>query len=325
MLTISNTYYWRKDNVEKIPFDLHQLHAFITVIDTGSFSAAARQLNQTQSAISQLISQLEKSLNSQLIDRRTRPVKPTLQGRECYKFSTMILAESRQMQDWLHILDSGKLPRLRLGLVDSVVAIAGLEILKYLQPKVDKISQITGTAPELLSALQSGKLDIVITMLHHDVPESISLYPLITEKFFTITPISWPQQTIEQLCKNHHYIAYAQWTPTGALTQNWLKWRNLKPKIQFELARAEHILSMISAGQGWTLATPMFLASDFSLLPSLNCDLVPSPGLTRKMAILCREGELESFIPSMIVDIKQLINSIIREHTAERWPWMYGD
>ncbi|MFV0547233.1 MAG: LysR family transcriptional regulator [Limnobaculum xujianqingii] len=309
--------------MKKVTFDLHQLRAFITVIDTGSFSAAARQLNQTQSAVSQLILQLEKSLDSQLIDRRNRPVKATLLGHECYRFSMKILSECGEMQNWLHTIDSGKLPRLRLGLVDSVVAIAGLQILKYLQPKVDKVSQITGTAPELLAALQSGKLDVIVTMIHGDVPESLSLYPLITERFFAVTPIGWPEQTLEQLCKRHNYIAYANWTPTGAQTLNWLKWRNLKPNIQFELARADHILSMIASGQGWTLATPMFLANDFSLLSSLNCNPLPAPGLSRKMAILCREGELENFIPSFTADIKQLVEATIDEYMAERWPWMY--
>ncbi len=312
-------------SMEKITFDLHQLRAFITVIDTGSFSAAARQLNQTQSAISQLISHLEKSLCCQLIDRRTRPVKPTLAGHECYKFSMKMMAECKQMQNWLHIIDSGKLPLLRLGLVDSVVAIAGLQILKYLEPKVDKISQITGTAPELLAALQSGKLDVIVTMINEDTPDLFTLYPLITEKYFVVTPIEWPEKTLEQLCKHHNYIAYAYKTPTGAQTQNWLKWRSLKPHIQFELARADHILSMIASGYGWTLTTPMFLANDFSLLSNLNCIPVPSPGLSRKMAILCRAGELENFIPPLVSDVKHILDTTIYQHLAERWPWMYED
>lgn len=220
------------------------------------------------------------------------------------------------------MMQSGKVPQLRLGLVDSVVAIAGLQILKYLQPKVDKISQITGTAPELLSALQSGKLDIIITMIKSDIPDSLSLYPLITEKYFVVTPVNWPEQSIEQLCKQYNYISYAQWTPTGAQTQDWLRWRNFKPNIQFELARADHILLMIAEGHGWTLATPMFLANDHSLLSSLNCYPIPQPGLSRKMAILCRKGELESFTPPLISKIRQLFDSTIYRPIIERWSWM---
>lgn len=97
MVTIKKFY--NGGEMNKLTFDLHQLRAFITVIDSGSFSAAARQLNQTQSAISQLILQLEKALNCQLIDRRTRPVKATRPGQECYKFSLKILAESKHMKD----------------------------------------------------------------------------------------------------------------------------------------------------------------------------------------------------------------------------------
>lgn len=46
----------------------------------GSFSKAAEELNVTQSAVSHLVSQAEECLGAALLDRASRPVRPTIQG-----------------------------------------------------------------------------------------------------------------------------------------------------------------------------------------------------------------------------------------------------
>jgi len=55
---------------------LDQVHVFLTVVDTGSFSAAARRLSRTQSAITYAIQKLEEQFELELFDRST--YRPTL-------------------------------------------------------------------------------------------------------------------------------------------------------------------------------------------------------------------------------------------------------
>ena len=59
---------------------LHDLHAFATVVQLGSISKAAVKLGVTQSAISQMIADLEATLRARLLDRSTRGVASTLFG-----------------------------------------------------------------------------------------------------------------------------------------------------------------------------------------------------------------------------------------------------
>jgi len=61
--------------------DPPSLQALSAVLSTGSFDAAARQLNITQSAVSQRIKGLEEQLGATLI-KRTRPAQPTEAGRK---------------------------------------------------------------------------------------------------------------------------------------------------------------------------------------------------------------------------------------------------
>src|SRR6202022_3947560 len=48
------------------------MEAFVLVVDTGSFSAAARRLNVGQPAVSKLVAQLEEWLGGKLLGRTTR-------------------------------------------------------------------------------------------------------------------------------------------------------------------------------------------------------------------------------------------------------------
>lgn len=311
--------------MEDLVFDLRQLRAFVSVIDTGSFSAAGRQLNQTQSAVSQLVNSMEKKLDEKLLDRSKRPVQPTFTGRELYQYAAHILQESKQIHNWFFAIQEGKLPALRLGLVDSIVQVAGDKLLKHLQGQVKKISQYTGTAPELFSALKSGKVDLIITMTLQEAEDHFRFYPLLSERYVLVVPKGWQQLSLERLCQEQNFIAYAGWTPTGIQMQNWFKWRKLKPQGQFELDRAENVLAMVAAGYGWTLATPMFLAYRPELIEKLDCVPLPTPGLMRKMAVMCREGELENFINLFMTDLKAILNQSVLSVMKERWPWLNKD
>ncbi|MGS0729045.1 LysR family transcriptional regulator, partial [Shewanella sp. 0m-11] len=51
---------------------IEQLYSFVTTVEAGSFSAAARKLGKVQSAISQHIINLEIDTNQTLFDRSHR-------------------------------------------------------------------------------------------------------------------------------------------------------------------------------------------------------------------------------------------------------------
>src|SRR5260370_28169979 len=59
---------------------LAQLRAFIAAVDEGSFSAGARRLHRAQSAVSELVSNLEAQIGGVLFDRSERYPKLTPPG-----------------------------------------------------------------------------------------------------------------------------------------------------------------------------------------------------------------------------------------------------
>lgn len=65
-------------------YSLRELRAFCTVVELGSFRAAAERLFLTASAISHQIKNLEAGLGVRLFERGTRSLKPTNAGQELY-------------------------------------------------------------------------------------------------------------------------------------------------------------------------------------------------------------------------------------------------
>lgn len=71
---------------------------FVRVVDTGSFSAAARQINVGQPAVSKLIAQLEERLGVRLITRTTRGLTPTEAGQRFYERARRALEEADEAE-----------------------------------------------------------------------------------------------------------------------------------------------------------------------------------------------------------------------------------
>ncbi|MFZ6748944.1 LysR family transcriptional regulator [Undibacterium sp. Ren11W] len=77
------------------------LIAFVAVIDTGSFSAAAERLSQTPSGISRAISRLESQLSMTLITRTTRRLDLTEEGEWLLTRARKVLADLQDTEEQL--------------------------------------------------------------------------------------------------------------------------------------------------------------------------------------------------------------------------------
>lgn len=71
---------------------------FVRVVDTGSFSAAARQLNVGQPAVSKTIAQLEGRLQVSLLIRSTHGLTPTEAGQRFYERARVAIQEADEAE-----------------------------------------------------------------------------------------------------------------------------------------------------------------------------------------------------------------------------------
>jgi DNA-binding transcriptional LysR family regulator len=102
--------------LESISMDrLKVMETFVRVVETGSFSAAARYLNIGQPAVSKSIAQLEERLGVRLLMRSTRGLTPTEGGRNFCERARRAIEEADEADLAARSADAGLMGRLRIG------------------------------------------------------------------------------------------------------------------------------------------------------------------------------------------------------------------
>lgn len=77
---------------------LTSMELFVKAVESGSFSATARSMNLTPSAVSKQISRLEDRLGARLFNRTTRQLAATGEGRAYYERCQQILADIQEAE-----------------------------------------------------------------------------------------------------------------------------------------------------------------------------------------------------------------------------------
>ena len=108
---------------------LASMEALVRVVETGSFSAAARQLRVGQPAISKAIVQLEKRLGVRLLVRSTRRLTLTEAGQGFYERALRALEETLEAELAATGAGRGLSGRLRFG---AAVTFARLHVIPRL-------------------------------------------------------------------------------------------------------------------------------------------------------------------------------------------------
>lgn len=110
---------------------LAAMETFTAVVDSGSFSAAARRLGVGQPAVSKTIAQLEEKLAVHLLIRSTRGLTPTEAGLAFYEGARRTLSEANEAQVLARGSGSGLSGRLRIC---AAVTFASLHLVPRLGP-----------------------------------------------------------------------------------------------------------------------------------------------------------------------------------------------
>ena len=151
--------------------NIHDLEAFVAVVETGSIVGASARLSITQPGITRRVQSLEERLGASLLDRLSKPLKPTAAGREAYEHGRRVL---RSIDD----LKAGVLPggevtgELRLGIQPYLSEAALMLPLDRLRAEFPRLTlRITaGWSPMLLDQVAHSELDVAAVCLAEGTP-----------------------------------------------------------------------------------------------------------------------------------------------------------
>ena len=142
---------------------LRDLHALAAVVQSGSMAKGAKELGVTQSAVSQMIADLEAALQVRLLDRSSRGVVATIYGNVLLRRSRAALDELKHGIQEIEFLTDSATGQVRVGCPESISsavlpAIAKLFFLRCPKAVLDVDDVNFG----MLAPLLERKIDLVI-------------------------------------------------------------------------------------------------------------------------------------------------------------------
>ncbi len=140
-----------------------ELQIFVCVIECGSISAAAEQLGQTPSAVSRSLSRLEAKLDTTLINRTTRRMHLTEEGKYFFERAKAILEQMEELEERLSSRQQTPSGRLRINAASPFMLHA---IVPY-------IAEFRGLYPEIQLELNSN--DLIIDLLEQSTDIAIRI------------------------------------------------------------------------------------------------------------------------------------------------------
>ena len=142
---------------------LTSLTAFVRVVDSGGFSAAARRLNMSTTMVSNHVQALEDRLGARLLNRTTRKVSLTEVGKVYYDRCVQILADIEQADDIAGALQSTPRGTLRIYTHTHTVPFVAPVIAGFLKSYPDTRVELTMGEPNV--DMIEERFDVAVRML----------------------------------------------------------------------------------------------------------------------------------------------------------------
>jgi DNA-binding transcriptional LysR family regulator len=304
-----------------------QLASWVAVVECGSVSGAARRQALSQAGVSQHVRQLEQRLGCELLDRSTRPARPTAGGRRLYEHALELLQRAREMDEGVRNLSRAPRSAVRLGCVDSFAATLGPQLVRGLFSRVQRLQLLSGLTPDLLQRFDEHQLDLLIGTQPLADRKGIDSQPLLTERYVVVLPPAARPKfpgSLSALGAALPFLGYSTRSMIGAQIDAYLRRTDPQLERRCEFDATDPLLSLVAAGLGFALTTPLCLWQSRHqalnvLVMSLSAfkrDAANYPLLERRFSLLSRAGE-QGCLPA---EVATLVRVAVRDLKREMLP-----
>jgi len=241
------------------------MEMFVRIVEAGSFSAAARDLNMGQPAVSKSIAGLEERLGVRLLIRSTRRLSPTEAGLAFYERALHAIAEANEAEAAARGAGAGLEGRLRIW---APVTFARLHI-------VPRVSEFLDAHPKLRLELVMD--DRSVDLLAENIDAGLRLGVLTdsaltarklaqADRLVVASPAYLAQRGVPTSpgdLLEHDAIIYGQ----SAGGQEWLFRRqdaetSVRLQARLTLSAAEGVREAVLSGQGFAVSSRWMFAPE---------------------------------------------------------------
>lgn len=261
---------------------VESLQAFVAVVDSGAFSAAAERLHLTQPAISKRIQSLESTLGRPLFERLGRRVRPTEVAERLLPEAREILARLRAIEQQIADLDTAVRGRIRLATSHHIALHrlpAPLTTLRGRYPELE-LSLAFMDSEAGIQAVLRGDADLALATLPEDLPAEAQAHVVWTDELVPMIARRRadepPADTLQRLRDWPAILPPADSTTRRRIEQA-LAAEGLRPAAAQESPYLEVIRMMIAAGLGIGFLPRDMATDELAILDW------PAPPITRQL------------------------------------------
>jgi DNA-binding transcriptional LysR family regulator len=238
--------------------EIKQIQFFLSVVETGSFSAAADELYISQSSLSKQIIALEKTLDVQLFDRSKRQVTLTDAGKAFHKYAAAFNELYTSM-----LSDLGEFKKTAPSLsIAAIPVIAQYGITSY-------IAKFKSIYPNLSFNLEEREASTVLPALSQQKYDLAFVrdYGVNTNEFSTLDVVH--DKLVAAVSKNHrfanrgllslsdvsneNFIMFNKGTLVYELAVNACRSAGFEPRVFYSSLRGASIIGLVASNSGVAL------------------------------------------------------------------------
>jgi DNA-binding transcriptional LysR family regulator len=229
--------------------NLDQLRALVEVVERGSFTAAAKELNLTQPAVTHQVQELERRFKVQLVERLGKRAFLTQAGEQLIEHARHLLEEDERTRSAMRRFEGGQLERVRIGTSMTVLTYALPPLLRRLRTAHQQleISLKAGLTEATLQLLKANALDLgLCAMPIQDL--AFETVPLFRDELVAILPTTLshiPKTVTPKFLSQHPLILGNERSALRRTVTAWLARVGPPPKPVMEFDNVEAIKGLV--------------------------------------------------------------------------------
>ncbi|WP_372742080.1 LysR family transcriptional regulator [Neptunomonas sp.] len=237
--------------MSKMP-SIEQLTCFVVAAESGSFSAAARQLGKVQSAVSTAISNLETDANVELFDRSGRSPVLTEAGQVLLKSAKTVLHSHHEFNAHAASLSSRNEASLCIAIEQNVATPILLTVLERFAETFPYITLelLDPGSGDVAELVRSNRADIGLMIQQEYYPQGFSFRGIGHSRVIPVAAPDFPLAQIKQVThadlRQHRQIVGRSLDPDNQMHERY----TVSPQVWLSESPFV-ILELLCANIGW--------------------------------------------------------------------------
>ncbi|WP_201841922.1 LysR family transcriptional regulator [Microvirga zambiensis] len=300
--------------------DIRQLKYFVGVVEAGSFTKAATNLNVAQSALSLHVRQMEEGFGTQLLVRDRTGISLTDAGEKLLKHARTILRQVTLAEADLTSKTTSPSGEVTIGIPSGAAKVMVSELLAQSKEALPNVALkiVEGMTGQLEEWMRAGRFNLAVLYRTVESPGPMSI--LAREEFCLVVPPGEPPfgSTI-RLAELHSFPLAVPMRSNNVRRSvaDVVAQHGCELDVRYELDSLSTIVTMVAEGKTYSILTPSAIQKEVKLGLVRSVRII-DPVITRSVILAVNPRDEHSIVVSAV---RALVPEVVKKLVEDgQWP-----